>query len=337
VGATSGIRNQTNHPSVLSRKPSITPTTTSTIQRKPKVTYRSPSALIPTELRVEASVSHGLILKKVASSSSSSYSSSASSTPTSESISIHTSSRQPIEKNTIWRKKYPMAPPLPLYHPLGRLALSLPELDPASLGLPVPMRIDDSIRRASSRARRPAAKLREAEVEDGSTEFIAENAMAVTTGISSAGGTNNAPAREVKERTSPRKRRSVGGGGARRRRRETDDGDGTYPAKRSRNLRGSAATGVGNTAREPSIGVESGMTVEDTTGIVAPSAATNAIIGERRSTRSRGIPKRRGSSASETTATSVGGSGSVGKKVKTGLGTRIWDIEGNTGNNIVEV
>jgi hypothetical protein len=330
VGATSTIRNQTSHPNVLSRKPSITPTTISTIQRKPKVTYRSPSALIPTELRVEASVSHALILKKVASSSSSSYSSSASSTPTSESILIPTSSRQPIEKNTIWRKKYPMAPPLPLYHPLGRLALSLPELEPASLGLPVPMRIDDSIRRASSRARRPAAKLREAEVEDGSTEFIPENTMAVTTGISSAGAaTNNAPAREVKERTSPRKRRSVGGGGARRRRRETDDGDSTYPAKRSRNLRGSAG-GVGNTAREASIGVESGMRVEDTTGIVA-TAATNAIgyaeekKPERRSMRSRGLPKRRGSSASETTATSVGGSTSVvgGKKID--------------GNNIVAV
>jgi hypothetical protein len=121
-------------------------------------------------------------------------------------------------------RKCPVSRTLPLYHPLGRLALSLPPLDPSAYGLPIPALTDESTRRLSGRTRRPVAKLRELEEE-----------MAVP--IPTVSSIAAVAAREVKERPSPRKRRV---GGAKRKRKEVEDGDATYPAKRSRLPRGAA-------------------------------------------------------------------------------------------------
>jgi len=113
---------------------------------------------------------------------------------------------------------------LPLYHPQGPLALSLPPLDPTSFGLQNEIMSDESGRRSSARARRPAAKLRESEEEHPSTLLTPHEELETVT-------------QEVREKSSPRKRRS-GGNSVKRKRKEVDDGDATYPAKRTRLPRG---------------------------------------------------------------------------------------------------
>lgn len=174
-----------------------------------------------------------------------------------------------------------MSPPLPLYHPLGRLALSLPPLDPASVGLPTPVRSDDAVRRSSARARRPAAKLRDVEEVEESPQPLAAIPDVATL--------------EVRERSSPRKRRNGGGGVSKRKRKEADDGDATYPAKRTRIPRGTA--NQNQTGDEES---ESALPNRpEATPTPEPTADTpEDKKPERRSTRSRGI-KRRDSSASD--------------------------------------
>lgn len=127
------------------------------------------------------------------------------------------------------------SPPLPLYHPLAPLALSLPDLDPALFGLPNSLNIDDTdlhsdaVRRSSSRARRPAAKLRDRDhADDHPTPLPTPSDMT--------------PTQERDSARNPRKRRAGGGNGAsgagsKRKRKDVDDGDATYPnpAKRTRN------------------------------------------------------------------------------------------------------
>lgn len=174
-----------------------------------------------------------------------------------------------------------MKPPLPVYHPLGRLALALPEIDLETLGLraPLPISIDDATRRSSSRPRRPAAKLRDADVEAPGGSPLA------------------APAEAPAEKPSPRKRRGGPAGGARRRRREPEDVDGTYPAKRTRNARAADVD-------SPAGSVAAGADVEDV------ADAEEKAVPERRSTRSRAAAvkpaiTRRGSSASDGTQTSI--------------------------------
>jgi hypothetical protein len=208
-----------------------------------------------------------------------------------------------------------MGPPLPLYHPLGRLALSLPPLDPSTLGLPNPIRIQDAVRRSSARARRPAAKLRDAEDE--------VSIPVVTASAIGAIGT-----RDLKDKASPRKRRAGGtGAGSKRKRKEVDDGDATYPAKRTRNPR---ATG--------SLAVDGGSPPSESVGVpeVTPTPEPTAEMQEdkkpeRRSTRSRGALKRRDSSASETPSVSVsvgaGVSGLVGTSNAKGEGVDKSDSE----------
>lgn len=131
------------------------------------------------------------------------------------------------------RPKYLLDPPLPLYHPLGDFAKSLPELDAERLGLPVPARIRDreisvdddkptlENGKRSSRPRKPAAKLRDGEVE----EEIQGNG-------DEAEGENETVNVQVKP--TPKKRR----GGGKRKRKDADDGDSAYPAKRPRHPRG---------------------------------------------------------------------------------------------------
>lgn len=183
-------------------------------------------------------------------------------------------------------------PPLPLYHPQGRLALSLPEIDPETLGLrnARPITIDDPTRRSSSRARRPAPKLREA---DATVEPTAT--------------ATDAP----REKASPRKRRA-GQGNAKRKRREPEDGDGTYPAKRTRNARPAAQTvsdvGSPRGSLAPAEEAKEAEVADTVEGLKVP---------ERRSTRSRAAAAaaarkpnqpRRNSSASDETQTSLSAS-----------------------------
>ncbi|KII92864.1 hypothetical protein PLICRDRAFT_488161 [Plicaturopsis crispa FD-325 SS-3] len=196
-----------HHSSRTTHNAAAAPVATSSIRRKPQFTYQSPAADAP-ELRIEGSGSSSVSKLPSSSSSSSSSSSLASSLskPTPLIRRKDLSHLPPLPK----KKVYPMGPPfLPLYHPHGRLALSLPELDPESLGYSAPVVVDDTARRPSARSRRPAAKLRD--VNDDTSPATPP------------------PAPLLKERPSPRKRRPGGGGGKRKRVTEVDD---AYPAKR---------------------------------------------------------------------------------------------------------
>ncbi|KAG6378103.1 hypothetical protein JVT61DRAFT_13788 [Boletus reticuloceps] len=108
------------------------------------------------------------------------------------------------QSNTVARKssRYHMTTALlPLYHPFGTLALSLPDLDPTAFGLPAPVAVfDDPTRRSSNRQRRPAAKVRDA--DDPATTAHPPPFAVATPALES----------ETKEKSSPRRRR---GGGAR--------------------------------------------------------------------------------------------------------------------------
>ncbi|KAL0956088.1 hypothetical protein HGRIS_002256 [Hohenbuehelia grisea] len=293
---------------------SIPITSPSTIRRKPKLTYRSPTAtshadaygftpmatsateakLIITQLQPRSlSISSSL---QSAFKSPSSRNASPSPSPTTPGSAVSGQAAPP-------KRKYPMAPPLPLYHPLGPLALSLPPLDPTEFGLPAPpIRVDDDARRSSARARRPAAKLRDAEEEPPSP--------AGTVRTANSGSAREANAKETKEPPkSPRKRRAAGGaaGGAKRRRREPEDSDTTYPAQRTRRPRGQAAAAAAaassaETASPPGSVAGDASTPKMDTAIDLPSEEP---VPERRTTRARNALNRRGSSASETTTVSV--------------------------------
>ncbi|KAJ7078919.1 hypothetical protein B0H15DRAFT_859738 [Mycena belliarum] len=189
------------------------------------------------------------------------------------------------------RKKYPMAPPLPLYHPLGRLALSLPPLEPSTFGHSAPISIDDSDsgRPPSARSRRPAAKVRDAEDDE---------APSGSGPISNVSAIAAVAAREIKEKAlSPRKKR---GGGGKRKRKDLDDADATYPAKRATRTRGAAAAGALD-EESPS---DSAVALPEVTPTPEPGG-DDGKRPERRATRSGGMARRRDSTASS-------GSGSVG-------------------------
>ncbi|KIM45163.1 hypothetical protein M413DRAFT_441844 [Hebeloma cylindrosporum] len=238
----------------------------SRIRRKPLLTYKSPSADDQVFITLSLSPS------------------------TSKAPTPIAKVRPPSRSNQVQRedvirtagtRHYPVSSSLPLFHPLGRLAMSLPPLDPTKYGLPIPP-VPDIIQesKSSSRLRRPAAKLREME-EEATTVLPTVSTVAAVA------------AREAKERPSPRKRR---GGGGKRKRKDVDDGDATYPAKRTRIPRGNA-----------------GQNVEEELPMEAPQFDVPAIMesfselpetAKRRSTRAKGSLKRRDSSASETTSVS---------------------------------
>jgi len=186
------------------------------IRWKPQTTYRSPTAGTST-LHLE-----GRLVGFDASSSSQSLSPQSLPLQLSPPSTIYQSSRSKRHK------RWMTGPSLPLYHPLGRLALSLPDLDPTAFGLPAPaVIIDDPTRRSSNRARRPAPKVRDAN----------EPAPSPAPSIDAV----PEPSPEPKDKPAARRRRPAGSGN-KRRRREVDDGDATYPAKRTRIPRSSAAT-----------------------------------------------------------------------------------------------
>jgi hypothetical protein len=153
---------------------------------------------------------------------------------------------------------------------MGELALSLPPLNPADFGLPLPRLLDETSRKSSAHSQRGSTKPPDAEEEDVSIPTVSSIAAVA--------------ANEVK-RAGPRKRR--GGIGGKRKRRETDDGDATYPAKRTRQARGIAGE---DNDFEDAHGQADG---DDTPEIDGPAEQRP----ERRSTRSK--TKRRDSSEVE--------------------------------------
>ena len=232
----------------------------SQIRRKPQRTYKSPSA-----------GDHSFLI----------VSSPSSKIPSTTALPSSAESHQQIIDlhKRFARRKYPMSPPLPLFHPFGRLAMSLPPLDPTLFGLPTRSIPDEAFQpKLSSRSRRPTAKLRE----------IDDQPIAPTVSTIAA-----VAAREVKERPSPRKRRP---GAAKRKRKDTDDGDATYPAKRTRIPRGTA----GQNVEEDFVEV-----IPLNSSALVPEALSDLVENtKRRSARSRASTKRRDSSASETNSIS---------------------------------
>ncbi|KAJ7497139.1 hypothetical protein FB451DRAFT_1210270 [Mycena latifolia] len=248
------------------------PSVSSIRRRKPMHTYQSPAVGDRPSTVLSA------LSQKLASTSASASASLKSTPAPTTNIVVHT--------GLFPRKKYPMAPPLPLYHPLGRLALSLPPLEPSNFGHSTPISIDDSDagRRPSARSRRPAAKLRDAEEDDppsGPAPISNVSAIAAVA------------AREIKEKAlSPRKKRA---GGAKRKRKDLDDSDATYPAKRAtRNPRG-AANAVDDGSPSDSVAA-----LPDVTPTPEPAGEVQdeSKRPERRSTRSSGASRRRDSTAS---------------------------------------
>ncbi|KIJ67572.1 hypothetical protein HYDPIDRAFT_108414 [Hydnomerulius pinastri MD-312] len=270
-------------------------TGTASIRRKPATTYQSPAAHISA-----------LHLEKPFTSSSRVTSSPHGSSPAPKSTlgqpPVPSSKPELPQRLTFSHKPHHhrIPPLLPLYHPLGELALSLPDLDPTVFGLPAPVAIfDDPTRRSSNRTRRPAAKVRDADAATPPQPPFVD--------------VTPTPDAEPKDKPSPRKRRPAGGGGgggSKRKRKEVDDGDASYPAKRSRNPRSSGVASATAAARTPSA---EEVSPPASVGHTGASPAGEGVQGdpaeekrpERRTTRSRGAIARRDSTASEATVTSV--------------------------------
>jgi len=113
------------------------------IRRKPLVTYKSPSAddHIFVSLSLSSSTKTPTPISKAR--------------PPSRSNHVR---KELVKVRTAGSRQYPMSPSLPLFHPFGRLAMSLPPLDPTKYGLPVPA-VPDKIQesKSSSRLKRPAS------------------------------------------------------------------------------------------------------------------------------------------------------------------------------------
>ncbi|KAH9998507.1 hypothetical protein BJV74DRAFT_883192 [Russula compacta] len=265
---------------------SKTGTNSSASRRKPQTTYRSPSLQFPSDLRIERS---GQCIRHSPSGHGPPLPTSTRSSNANASHGLGGVRAAVPDPNapTAVKPKYPMRPPLPIYHPLGRLALSLPQLDFSAHPQSPLSQADDATRGTASRTRRPAARLRDAADTDS---VDAGTPLAVLA---------DAPA--PPDKPSPRKRRSGGQSSSRRRRREADDGDATYPAKRTRASRAPPVP--------PSDGGSPGNGGADAAEVDGSEEGTKAP--ERRSTRSRAAaqakppPVRRNSSASDRTQTSV--------------------------------
>ncbi|KAF9484471.1 hypothetical protein BDN70DRAFT_849683 [Pholiota conissans] len=236
----------------------------SRIRRKPLVTYKSPTA----EDHAFISLSRALT-----------YSRSSSPLSATKSIQSGSSPDKNLRNNdarSSLRHGYTVTPSLPLFHPLGRLAMSLPPLDPTRYGLPALAIPDDIVPKQSSRGSRPTSQIREAEDESPAIASSVSTIAAVA-------------AREVKERPSPRKRRA---GGAKRKRKDPDDGDATYPAKRTRMPRGAAG--------DDEALVDVPQTEEELPNPPDAAPELSDTAAKRRSMRSKNSVKRRDSSASDT-------------------------------------
>ena len=297
---------------MTSFKSSCTPPSVNTgtgIRRKPKFTYQSPAAHIST-LYLDKRPSRGISTSSVTSPSASS----ASLAPNTTSPSTIAADQTPkltfttdrASSSSLPSYKHPrMNTLLPLYHPFGPLALSLPDLDPTSFGLPAAHVIarlgifDDADAalhpRSSSRTRRPAVKLRDA-TEDTPRASVPAGASPSLVDVTPI--LESEPL--LRDKPSPRKRRN-GGAGNKRRRRDVDDGDATYPAKRIRNPRSSTLA-----SSVPIAGSNTPTPEEINTPSPAEGGGNEKSRSSgRRSTRARGQPTRRDSTASEATVSSA--------------------------------
>ncbi|KAJ7594699.1 hypothetical protein C8J56DRAFT_777682 [Mycena floridula] len=273
---------------VSSSSASSTTQIVSTIRRKPVYTYRSPlpgSPMIPIPIFSKTS-STTVRTTTIA--------------PTPAAVTRRTTlTLVPV------RHQYWLEPSLPLYHPLGKLAQSLPELDPERYGLPVPPKYRDreSSKRAT-RSRKPVAKVREGDLEDEAPSRDGDDVE----GESEENKSGTADGKE-KEKSSPRKRRN-GGGINKRKRVQADDGDAAYPAKRTRMPRGAQAQTSAQDEPSPAE-----AQVPETPETMAVDSEDK--VPERRTTRAtrgKGSNKRRDSTASsETPGTRSGSTGSKSK------------------------
>lgn len=227
-------------------------------RRKPLRTYKSPTA--------EDQIVVSPVVESPASASSSKSKGSKANKLSSRTADLKKDSGTRTTKITI-RCRCPQSPPLPLFHPLGKLAMSLPPLDPTVYGLPVLAVPDEREERHGRRTKHGGGKIPEEEVDSVRQDMSAVAAVA------------------ARERASPRKRRA--GGVNKRKRKDGDDGDASYPAKKTRIPRG-------QNGGEEETGHDSGSNVE--------------MVGDekRRSKRSRGAAvssKRRESTDSSGTNT----------------------------------
>ncbi|KIK99096.1 hypothetical protein PAXRUDRAFT_823133 [Paxillus rubicundulus Ve08.2h10] len=282
-------------------------TDTATIRRKPAFTNQSPAANTPFRFFEKFTITSV---------------GTASSSPRPKSPQNQLLKAELSERGTATYRpsRRHMTTLLPLYHPFGALALSLPDLDPTAFGLPAPVAVfDDPTRRSSNRTRRPAAKVRDA--NEAATPPLPPFIEVIPT-----------PEVEPKDKPSLRKRRPAGG--SKRKRKEPEDGDATYPAKRFRNPRSSGAVSAAAPTRTPS-GEE--VSPPASVGHSGASPATEVGQGdpveekkhERRTTRSRGARARRDSTASEATVASVSAS-LINVTPRVVIGDETMEIDGPT-------
>ncbi|KAG7090827.1 hypothetical protein E1B28_009909 [Marasmius oreades] len=267
----------------VSVQPASASASTSTMRRKPKFTYQSP---LPTDVRDPTSLI--------------SYSKKTSPPPPPPPPPSQGSglgrplSAGPTSPSGVKRKTYMGNTSLPLYHPLGRLALSLPPLDPAKYGLPVLARPDTELIAQQAQLQNQQA----ISYSNGNTSW-----RTTPTGAEDGGQTSTTTT--TTEKASPRKRRNGGGGGGgggnRRKRKETEE-DASYSAanKRPRYPRGANTNGSVNTEEDGPANGETVNVEEEEKRVV-----------ERRTTRSRA---RRDSTASETTSASTRAASAVRKE-----------------------
>jgi hypothetical protein len=147
----------------MSLTPAVIPTSSAPhTRRKPKLTYRSPSSSTPiTCLRLEGQ--RHTIPQPGPSRLSSSPESPLGSQSHDTSVSV--TKDEPKNHSALSKHTQKLYARLPLYHPLGRLALSLPELGPPPVGVVAEQDTDSLVAgaRSSARSRRQAAKIRDAD------------------------------------------------------------------------------------------------------------------------------------------------------------------------------
>ncbi|KAJ8077074.1 hypothetical protein PM082_001497 [Marasmius tenuissimus] len=286
-----------------------TSTTTSAIRRKPKFTYQSPR---PTEVRDPAS------LIKYSKTTSTHPASSSSFTPPPPAT---TKPNHLPGFSSPKSKSHLSNPSLPLYHPFGRLALSLPPLDPTKYGLPLLPRPDTELLEAQQAQQLALASANGNKSWRGTPVANGNGSRRDNSVVTATDDGAPTPVPEVKEKGSPRKRRNGGGGGggggSRRKRKDVDE-DASYAAsnKRPRYPRGAAVSAGANAEEDVLTGPigANGTDNPDMSGIGGGEEEKGVV--ERRTTRSRAVA-RRDSTASETTSVSNSASASATRAAST--------------------
>ncbi|TDL25980.1 hypothetical protein BD410DRAFT_559856 [Rickenella mellea] len=301
-------------PTPLAKLTSALAATSSISRRKPRVTFRSPDSDSP--LLVEWPLRTGKT--PTITPQSINPTPTLSETPPTHIFTTSTPKRETSPVFTPAPPLFKMRPPLPAYHPLGpRVEATLLEASnpytPKPAGRDVSHLMDDSdSRRSSSRTRKPAAKLRDSDDHPGQDRYaLLPTPAAATVSTSTRGG------------ASPQKRKRANGAGnaARKKRKDaaTADRDGTYPNRKARPSRNAAApTHSGNDVADPdgapsptdsNIPVSDGGGAEEKDPEVDVDPAVPARKPAARTRRPRQAAtvnmKRRWSSASEATTTSV--------------------------------